>query len=75
MVLGIPVQDKMDATKKAMADLGIHYPQLLDPATKLADQYGVTAIPHLFLFGPDGQIVKDGMRGEDTDALLKTLFK
>ena len=75
VVLGIPVQDKMDATKKAMADLGIHYPQLLDPATKLADQYGVTAIPHLFLFGPDGQIVKDGMRGEDTDALLKTLFK
>ena len=31
VVLGIPVQDKVDGTKKAMADLGIYYPQLLDP--------------------------------------------
>jgi thiol-disulfide isomerase/thioredoxin len=75
VVLGIPVQDKLDATKKAMADLGIYYPQLLDPAMKLAGQFDITSIPHLFLFGPDGQIVKDGMRGEETDALLKTLFE
>ena len=75
VVLGIPVQDKMDATKKAMADLGIYYPQLLDPAVKLAEQFNVHGIPHLFLFGPDGEIVKDGMRGEDTDALLKTIFQ
>ena len=75
VVLGIPVQDKMDATKKAMADLGIYYPQLLDPATELAQRFDVTGIPHLFLFGPDGQIVKDGMRGEETDALLKTVFE
>ena len=75
VVLGIPVRDKMDGTKKAMADLGIYYPQLLDPATKLAEKYDVHGIPHLFLFGPDGQIVKHGMRGEETDALLKTIFK
>ena len=75
VVLGIPVQDKLDATKKAMAALGIYYPQLLDPATELAQRFDVTGIPHLFLFGPDGEIVKDGMRGEDTDALLKTIFK
>ena len=75
VVLGIPVQDKMDATKKAMAEQGIYYPQLLDPATKLAEQFDVTGIPHLFLFGPDGTVVKDGMRGEEIDALLKTVFK
>ena len=75
VVLGIPVQDKMDATKKAMVDLGIYYPQLLDPKQELADRFDVHAIPHLFLFDPDGQIVKDGMRGEDTDALLKTIFQ
>ena len=75
VVLGIPVQDKLDATKKAMVDLGIYYPQLLDPATKLAQQFDVTGIPHLFLFDPDGKIVKDGMRGEETDALLKTIFE
>ena len=75
VVLGIPVQDKLDATKKAMAEQGIYYPQLLDPATELAQRFDVTGIPHLFLFGPDGQTVQDGMRGEDTDALLKTIFE
>jgi len=75
VVLGIPVQDKVDATKKAMVELGIYYPQLLDPKQELADRFDVHAIPHLFLFDPDGQIVKDGMRGEDIDALLKTIFQ
>ena len=75
VVLGIPVQDKLEATKKAMKDLGIHYPQLLDPQTVLAKKYGVTGIPHLFLFGPDGNIVKEGMREGGIDAVLKTVFK
>ena len=73
IVLGIPVQDKKDATKKAMASLGIYYPQLLDPEGKLVEQFDFHSIPHLFLFGPDGKIVKDGMRGKDTDALLSGL--
>jgi len=75
VVLGIPVQDKMDATKKAMVELGIYYPQLLDPKQELADRFDIHAIPHLFLFDPDGQIVKDGMHGEEIDALLKTVFQ
>ena len=75
VVLGIPVQDKVDGTKKAMADLGIYYPQLLDPKQELADRFDVHGIPHLFLFGPDGEIVKHGMRGEETDAVLKTIFE
>ena len=75
VVLGIPVEDKMDATKKAMSDMGIYYPQLLDPSGKFAREFDVTGIPHLFLFGPDGQIVKDGMRGEETDAILSGLLQ
>ena len=27
--------------------------------------YGVNAIPHLILFGPDGTILQRGLRGED----------
>jgi thiol-disulfide isomerase/thioredoxin len=75
VVLGIPVQDKIDGTKKAMADLGIYYPQLLDQKQELANRFDVHGIPHLFLFYPDGQIVKHGMRGEEIDALLKTVFQ
>ena len=75
VVLGIPVQDKLDATKEAMRQLGIHYPQLLDPGNALAEEYGVTGIPHLFLFGPDGKVLQDGMRGEGIDAVLRPLFQ
>ena len=76
IVLGIPVQDKQDATKEAMKQLGIHYPQLLDPgAATLAEEYGVNGIPHLFLFGPDGKVLQDGMRGEGIDAALKPIFQ
>ena len=36
---------------------------------------GVSTIPHLFLFDPDGKIVQQDMRGEGIDALLRTVFK
>ncbi len=75
VVLGIPVKDKIDGTKKAMADLGIYYPQILDPRQDLANRFDVQSIPHLFLFNPDGQVVQHGMRGEEIDALLKTIFQ
>ena len=59
----------------ARASMGIYYPQLLDPSIALAGEFGVSAIPHLFLFDPDGKIVQQGMRGEGIDALLRTVFK
>lgn len=58
-----------------MADLGIYYPQILDPKQELFNRFDFHSIPHLYLLDPDGQIVKQGMRGEETDALLKMIFK
>ncbi len=75
VVIGIAVRDQQPNTQKAMANMGIYYPQLLDPSISLAGEFGVSAIPHLFLFGPDGKIVQQGMRGEGIDALLRTVFK
>ena len=71
----IAVRDQQPNTQKAMANMDIYYPQLLDPSISLAGEFGVSAIPHLFLFGPDGKIVQQGMRGEGIDALLRTVFK
>ena len=71
IVLGIPVQDKIDGTKKAMAALSIYYPQILDPKDELFDRFDVHGIPHLYLFDPDGQIIKQGMRGEKIGQVLE----
>ena len=75
VVLGIPVQDKLEATQKAMTKMGIYYPQLCDPTTELAQKFHVRGIPHLFLFDPEGKIVKEGMKGKEIDALLRPLFQ
>ena len=75
VVIGIAVRNQQPNTQKAMANMGIYYPQLLDPTIALAGEFGVSTIPHLFLFGPDGKIVQQGMRGEGIDALLQTVFK
>ena len=63
IVIGVPVNDKLEATKKALKDLGIHYPQVLDPSLKVAEQFGITGIPHIILFDPEGNIIAEGLRG------------
>ncbi|MBO6170292.1 MAG: TlpA family protein disulfide reductase [Bacteroidales bacterium] len=75
VVLGVPVNDKLDDTKKAIGELGITYPQLLDPSMQLARQYGVRAIPHLVLLGPDGRLVAEGLRGSAIEEAVAKVLK
>lgn len=75
VVLGVPVNDKLDDTKKAIRELGISYPQLLDPDMQLARQYGVRAIPHLVLLGPDGRLVDGGLRGPAIEKAIEKVLK
>ena len=63
VVIGVLVNDKQEATEKAMRDLGIHYPQVLDPSMTLASRFGIEGIPYIILFAPDGSIVAEGLRG------------
>jgi len=67
VVIGVPVNDKQEATEKAMRDLGIHYPQVLDPSMTLASRFGIEGIPYIILFAPDGSIVAQGLRGARID--------
>ena len=67
VVIGVPVNDKQEATEKAMRDLGIHYPQVLDPSMTLASRFGIEGIPYIILFAPDGSIVAQGLRGAQID--------
>ena len=67
VVVGVPVNDKQEATEKAMRDWGIHYPQVLDPSQALAERFNIVGIPYIILFAPDGSIVAAGLRGAQID--------
>ena len=62
-VLGVAVWDEKDASLKAVEELGITYPQILDASVD-ADKSGIKGIPHIILFAPDGTISKRDLRGE-----------
>ena len=74
VVIGIPVNDKLEATEQALMELGIHYPQVLDPKQELADRFGIQGIPHIIFFGPDGEIVSRGLRGAGIEEAVKAVL-
>jgi thiol-disulfide isomerase/thioredoxin len=74
VVIGVPVNDKREATEKALKDLGIHYPQVLDPSLALAERFNIVGIPYIILFAPDGSVVAEGLRGTQIEeAVAKVL--
>ena len=63
-VLGVAVWDKPEHTKKAIKELNINWPQIIDTGMTPMDLYGVNGIPFIILFGPDGTIIARDLRGE-----------
>ena len=64
-VVSIAVSDKRADTEQALSSLDMPWNQILDAQRIPLEIYGVNAIPHLILFGPDGTILNRGFRGED----------
>ena len=73
-VLGIAVKDKPEATLKAIAELQIPYPQILDSQDGAYNLYGLNGIPHIILFAPDGTILARELAGENIEQQLKKIF-
>lgn len=69
-VLGVAVWDKVDDTKKAIEDLEIKWDVILDAQNIPTDLYGISGIPHIILFAPDGTIVSRGKQGKELKAAV-----
>jgi thiol-disulfide isomerase/thioredoxin len=55
---------------------GFTWPQYLDTGSKVASQFGVNSIPHVFLLGPDGQVLWHGHPGGGgLDAQIAKAFR
>ena len=74
-MLGVAVQDNPEASLKAIDEMQIPYPQILNTQKIATDLYGIQAIPEIILFAPDGTILARGLRGEEIEQQLQNLFK
>ena len=63
-VLGVAVWDKVEDTQKAIKELGIVWPQIINAQQIPSELYGIQGIPHIILFAPDGTIVARDLREE-----------
>lgn len=64
-VLGVATWDNPKDTKKAIEQLSIPYPQMLNAQKAGSDVYGINGIPQIMLFAPDGTLIKKDLRGEE----------
>lgn len=73
-VLGVAVWDEPDNTRAAIAKHQIPWPQIINAQTVPIDLYGITGIPHIIIFGPDGTILSRGKQGDELRADVARLF-
>ena len=77
-IVGISLDNKLDAWKDAITSIGIKWAQLSDLKgwqSAAADLYGVHAIPATFLVDPQGKIIARDLRGEELINKLAELYK
>lgn len=74
-VLGVAVWDQPAETKKAIEELKINWPQMLNAGETPSQTYGFNGIPHIILFGPDGTIIARDLRGEGLKAKIKEVIE
>lgn len=70
-VLSVAVWDDPEDTKKAAAELGITWNQIINAQKIASTAYGFDSIPQIMLFGPDGTILKKGLREGAIEAAVK----
>ncbi len=70
-VLGVATWDEPANTLKAIEEDGVTYPQMLNAQKAGSDAYAIDGIPEIILFGPDGTILKRGLRGEEIGKVVK----
>ena len=63
-VLSVAVWDKPQATVDTARAYGVNWNQIIDAQAVPTEIYGISGIPHIILFGPDGTILKRNLRGE-----------
>lgn len=77
-IIGISLDQKKDAWKKAVQDLKMTWPQACDFQVwygPVACKYNLSAVPYTVLINPEGKIEALNLRGEELINTIKNLLK
>ena len=70
-MLSVAVWDKPEDTVASAKELGIVWNQIINAQQIASDAYGFDSIPQIMLFGPDGTILRRGIRGPEIEVAVK----
>ena len=70
-MLSVAVMDEPEDSAEAAKEYGIVWNQIVNAQEIPAKAYGIDAIPHIILFGPDGTILKRNLRGDKVEEAVK----
>lgn len=69
-VLGVAVWDKPEDTEAAIVSHELPWPCFIDAQTIPTDLYGISGIPCIILFGPDGTVLVRDLQGDELKAAV-----
>ncbi len=73
-IISISIDQNEEAWKKAVAQDGLPWINVLDTDMATADRYGVSAIPFTVLLDKEGKILATNLRGEMLEITLDGIF-
>ena len=74
-VLGVAVWDEPQNTLEAIEKHQLPWPQILNAQTVPTDLYGISGIPCIILFGPDGTIISRDKQDAELKADVARVFE
>ncbi len=74
-VLGVAVWDEPQNTLDAIEKYQLPWPQILNAQTVPTDLYGISGIPCIILFGPDGTIISRDKQDAELKADVARVFE
>lgn len=73
-VVGLAVWDEPADTKKCVKELALPWTIIDNAQSEATEIYGVSGIPHIIVFAPDGTILARDLRGNDLTAKVDELL-
>lgn len=73
--LSVACWDKPADTMKAIEEEQLVWPQIINAQKIATDAYGISGIPQIILFAPDGTIVERNLRGEHLRQVVEKALK